>query len=119
MFWLALPALLTQSTVGVESRFFAIMKWLPTGFPGSVSHGLARFACLADLIRSRHGITILCQDEMAALWLPRICCMARFACLADSIRSWHGIKILRHDEMDALWFHRISLAWLALPALLT
>ena len=84
MVWLALPALLTRSAVGMESRFFATMKWLPTGFPGSVSHGLACFACLADSIRSRHGITILCHDEMAVLWLPRI-----------------------------------SLAWLALPALLT
>jgi hypothetical protein len=87
MVWLALPALLTQSTACMESRFFAMMKWLPYGFPGSVSHGVARLACLADSIRSRHGIMILCHDEMAALWLPRICCMARFACLADSIRS--------------------------------
>ena len=73
----------------------------------------------ADMIRSRHGIMILCHDEMAALWLPRICCMARFAFLADLIRSRHGITIFRHDEMDALWLPRISLAWLALPALLT
>ena len=120
MVWLALPALLTQSAACMESRFFAMMKWMPYGFPGSVPHGLACFACLADLIRSRHGIMILCHEEMDALWFPRICCMARFACLADSICSWHGIKILCHNEMDALWFPRISLTWLAfLPALLT
>jgi hypothetical protein len=45
---------------------------------------MARFACLADLIRSRHGIMILRHNEMAALWLPRISRMARFACLAET-----------------------------------
>ena len=71
---------------------------------------MARFACLADLIRSRHGITILRLDEMAVLWLPRISRMARFACLADSIHSRHGITIHPHNEMAAFWFPRISLA---------
>ena len=71
---------------------------------------MARFACLADSIRSRHGITILRLDEMAVLWLPRISRMARFACLADSIHSQHGITILPHNEMAAFWFPRISLA---------
>jgi hypothetical protein len=33
----SLPALLTQSAVGMESRFFATIKWLPSGFPGSVA----------------------------------------------------------------------------------
>ena len=33
---------------------------------------MARFASLADLIRSRHEITTLRHDEMAVLWLPRI-----------------------------------------------
>ena len=71
---------------------------------------MARFACLADSIRSRHGITILRHDEMAVLWLPRISHMARFACLADSIHSQHGITILPHNEMAVLWLPRISLA---------
>ena len=35
--WLALPALLTRSAVGMESRFFATIKWLPSGFPESVA----------------------------------------------------------------------------------
>ena len=33
----ALPALLTWSAVGMESQFFVTMKWLPSGFPGSVA----------------------------------------------------------------------------------
>ena len=33
---------------------------------------MARFACLADSIRSWHEIKILCHNEMDALWFPRI-----------------------------------------------
>ena len=45
MVWLALPALLTESAVGMESRFSATMKWLSSGYPGLVSHGLLCLPC--------------------------------------------------------------------------
>jgi hypothetical protein len=45
MTWLALPALLTRSAVGMESGFSATMKWLPSGFPGSFSHGSLCLPC--------------------------------------------------------------------------
>ena len=45
MTWLALPVLLTRSAVGMESGFSATMKWLPSGFPGSFSHGSLCLPC--------------------------------------------------------------------------
>ena len=45
MTWLDLPALLTGSAVGMESRFSATMKLLPSGFPGSFSHDSLCLPC--------------------------------------------------------------------------
>ena len=61
---LALPAFLDLSADGIESRFFVSMKWLPFGFPGSVTWlALPAFLALsADGIESRFFVSMK--------WLP-------------------------------------------------
>jgi hypothetical protein len=45
---LALAAFLALSKDGMESRIFVLMKWLPAGFPGSVTLlALAAFLALS------------------------------------------------------------------------
>jgi hypothetical protein len=57
---LALAAFLALSADGMESRFFVSMKWLPAGFPGSVT--LLALALSADGMESRFFVSMK--------WLP-------------------------------------------------